>query len=123
MRVTPKGEVSAVVPGARHGGGGLFEVVDSDAAGEGQREKGEGEQLRMSGLRGGFNSRCYCTLRQGPAFRGCKGDAAGEGQRDQGESDQLAHCVTPNEVSAVAVGARSGGRRLLDVDEDAAGDG
>jgi hypothetical protein len=49
-------EVSAVVACARCGGSGLFDADESDAAGEGQREKGEGQQLAHVGdsVRGRF---------------------------------------------------------------------
>jgi hypothetical protein len=41
------GVVSAVMAGARHGGGRLFEAVDSDnAAREGQSNQGEGDQSK-----------------------------------------------------------------------------
>jgi len=41
--------VSAVLAGARHGGGRLFEAVDGDAAREGQSNQGDGDQLAHGG--------------------------------------------------------------------------
>jgi len=74
----------------------MFYRDEGYAAGEGQREKREGDQLahvrtpEVSAV-----SAAATGVGGGPMFDTDEGDAAGESQHDQGEGEKLAHVVTP----------------------------